>query len=115
MEAMRRKGRGGFGGLGLSDIPTEQTDWTEKELQRILDNTDLWDKKVCNLQITNASSQTIEIRALMSAATSPIAWDLRCLVREKLIVFLQENYPEALPRYRIELEKDDPQTDEGAG
>ncbi len=77
------------------------------ELRRILDNTELWDKKVCNLQITNASSQTIEIRALMSASTSPIAWDLRCLVREKLIVFLQENFPESLPRYRIELEKGD--------
>lgn len=77
------------------------------ELQRILDNTELWDKKVCNLQITNASSQTVEIRALMSASTSPIAWDLRCLVREKLIVFLQENFPESLPRYRIELEKGD--------
>lgn len=77
------------------------------ELQRILDNTELWDKKVCNLQITNASSQTIEIRALMSASTSPIAWDLRCLVREKLIVFLQENFPKSLPRYRIELEKGD--------
>lgn len=85
------------------------------ELQRILDHTDLWDKKVCNLQITNASSQTIELRALMSASTSPIAWDLRCLVREKLIVFLQQHYPEALPRYRIELEKDVPQTDAVTG
>ncbi|MGB5420612.1 MAG: mechanosensitive ion channel domain-containing protein [Desulfobacterales bacterium] len=85
------------------------------ELKRILDSTDLWDKKVCNLQITNASSQTIEIRALMSASTSPIAWDLRCLVREKLIVFLQENYPESLPRYRIELGKGDFQTEDGTG
>lgn len=85
------------------------------ELQRILDNSDLWDKKVCNLQITNTSSQTIEIRALMSASTSPIAWDLRCLVREKLIIFLQENYPESLPRHRIELEKADLQTGKETG
>jgi small-conductance mechanosensitive channel len=75
------------------------------ELKRILDNTDLWDKEVCNLQVTNATSQTIEIRALMSASTSPMAWDLRCLVREKLITFLQENFPESLPRYRIEMER----------
>jgi hypothetical protein len=67
------------------------------------------------MQITNASSQTIEIRALMSASTSPIAWDLRCLVREKLIVFLQENYPESLPRFKIELEKGDLQKEEGTG
>ena len=82
------------------------------ELKRILDNTDLWDKEVCNLQVTNATSQTIEIRALMSASTSPIAWDLRCLVREKLITFLQENFPESLPRYRIEMERRDSQTGE---
>lgn len=82
------------------------------ELERIVDNTELWDKNVCNLQVTNATSQTIEIRALMSASTSPIAWDLRCLVREKLIVFLQEKYPESLPRYRVELERRGLQTEE---
>jgi len=35
----------------------------------------------------------IELRALVSARTSPIAWDLRCEVREKLIAFLREDYP----------------------
>jgi hypothetical protein len=29
---------------------------------------------------------------------------LRCLVREKLIDFLQKNYPGSLPRYRGELD-----------
>ncbi len=79
-----------------------------EELFRILDNTDLWDKKARVLQVTNATEHTIELRALMSAADSPTAWNLRCLVREQLIKFLQERYPESLPRMRVELEKDKP-------
>lgn len=46
---------------------------------------------------------SIEIRALMSTVDSPTGWDLRVLVREKLITFLQENYPQSLPRMRVEM------------
>jgi hypothetical protein len=45
------------------------------------------------------------VRALVSAADSSKAWDLRCLVREKLLEFLQNKYPDSLPKTRIELEK----------
>lgn len=79
-----------------------------KELERILDQTDLWDGKTQNIQVTNATGTHVEIRALMSAKDSPTAWDLRVHVREKLIAFLQENYPESLPRTRVmihEVEK----------
>ena len=76
-----------------------------KELQRILDGTELWDKKVSALQVTDATKEVIEIRALMSASDSSAAWNLRCLVREKLIEFMQEQFPESLPRARVELEK----------
>ncbi|MEE4377731.1 MAG: mechanosensitive ion channel domain-containing protein [Candidatus Competibacteraceae bacterium] len=74
-----------------------------QELQRILDDSDLWDGKVCVLQVTDATAQTMEIRALMSAADASIAWDLRCLVREKFIEFLQREYPDALPKTRAVL------------
>ncbi|MEZ5584504.1 MAG: hypothetical protein R3F37_18630 [Candidatus Competibacteraceae bacterium] len=72
-------------------------------MQRILDNCDLWDGKVCVLQVTDATAQTIEIRALMSAADASIAWDLRCHVREKFIEFLQREHPDALPKTRALL------------
>jgi hypothetical protein len=39
----------------------------------------------------------------MSAANSPSAWDLRVNVREKLIDFLQKNYPETLPKSRLDI------------
>ncbi len=76
------------------------------ELTRILQNTDLWDGEVNVLQVTDVTAETIESRALMSAKDSPTAWDLRVLVREKLVVFIQENYPQSLPRTRIEMQAD---------
>ncbi|MBW6499159.1 MAG: mechanosensitive ion channel family protein [Bacteroidales bacterium] len=74
-----------------------------KELTRLLEATPLWDGKVNVLQVTDARENTIEIRALMSAATSPQAWDLRVYVREKLIEFIQHEYPQSLPRTRVVL------------
>jgi small-conductance mechanosensitive channel len=74
-----------------------------KEFTRILEESDLWDGKVNVMQVTNATEKSLEIRALMSTADSPTAWDLRVFVREKLISFLQENYPQSLPRMRVEM------------
>ncbi len=74
-----------------------------EELQRILAESEQWDGKVCKLQVTNATASTLEFRALMSAADSSMAWNLRCEVREKLLAFLQKNYPESLPKVRAEL------------
>jgi len=73
------------------------------ELTRILENSSKWDKKVNVLQVTNVTEKTVELRALMSAVDSPTAWELRCEVREKLLEFLQQRFPECLPRVRIEM------------
>ena len=75
-----------------------------KELTRLLESTPLWDGKVNVLQVTDAKEHSIEIRALMSAKDSGSAWDLRVFVREKLIEFLQKNYPESLPKTRVIIE-----------
>jgi len=76
-------------------------DELRKELTKILNSTDLWDGDVNVLQVTESKPQSVEIRALMSAKDSPTAWDLRVLVREKLILFLQQNYPESIARTRV--------------
>ena len=76
-----------------------------KELTRILNNDDPWDGKVNVLQVTNATDRIMEIRALVSAENSPAAWDLRVNVREKLLEFLQKNYPETLPKTRLSLDR----------
>jgi small-conductance mechanosensitive channel len=78
-------------------------DAVRNELHRILESTKLWDGKVWGLQVTNATDRTLELRALMSAPDSSTAWDLRCYVREKLIFFLQQQFPQCLPKTRAEL------------
>ncbi len=45
----------------------------------------------------------MEVRVLVSGGSAPVTWDLRCEVREKLIAFLQQDYPQALPRQRAEV------------
>jgi small-conductance mechanosensitive channel len=84
-----------------------------EELLRILQNTPQWDGKVWGLQVTNATERTMKLRALMSAKESSAAWDLRCLVREKLIEFVQNKFPSGLPRVRAEVasgQNDRPET-----
>jgi hypothetical protein len=58
---------------------------------------------VVNLQVIDADSRTIELRALVSARNAPQSWDLRCEMREKLIAFIRDEMPEALPRERAIL------------
>ncbi len=74
-----------------------------EKLSEIVSQSKLWDRQVVNLQVTDAKEGTIELRALVSAASAPAAWDLRCEVREKLIAFLQQEFPQALPRRRTEV------------
>lgn len=74
------------------------------ELSSILAGTDLWDGKVSGLVVLDATDKTIVLRALVSAKDSGDAWDLRCHVREKLVEFLQREYPDSLPRIRAEVE-----------
>lgn len=81
-------------------------DKLRKAFLEIIKETDFWDGNVANMQVTNATDKAMEIRALMSAEDSPTAWDLRVHIREKMIEYLQENFPEQLPRFRISLEKD---------
>lgn len=74
-----------------------------EELDRILDGSPHWDRKVKVLQVTDATEHTLQLRALASARDASSAWDLRCEVREKLIDFIQSHYPGSLPRVRAEL------------
>jgi small-conductance mechanosensitive channel len=81
-------------------VPVEEV---RAELIRIVKSTNLWKGEVCVLQVTDVSEHTIQIRALVDGRNSGEVWELRCFVREKLIKFLQEKYPNALPRVRTEF------------
>jgi small-conductance mechanosensitive channel len=80
-------------------------DALREELTRLLEASPLWDGKTNVLQVTDAKSNSVEIRILVSAKNSPTAWDLRVHIREKMIDFIQSNYPGALPRTRVVLEE----------
>ncbi len=95
--------------IGSVFIYTDYTisfDALRKELTRLLESTELWDQKVNVLQVTDAKESTLEIRILVSAKNSPTAWDLRVYIREKMIEFIQKNYPQSLPKTRVMLEAD---------
>ena len=66
------------------------------KLEEIARASKLWDGQVVNLQVVDSNERAVQLRALVSARTSPQAWDLRCEVREQLILFLQEEFPNAL-------------------
>lgn len=74
-----------------------------QHFEKILGETKLWDQQTQVLQVTDTSDKTMTIRLLMTAQNSPTAWDLRCYVREKMIEFVQQNYPESLPHVRATL------------
>ncbi|MBN2419993.1 MAG: mechanosensitive ion channel [Deltaproteobacteria bacterium] len=75
------------------------------KLKEILKDSEYWDGKTWGLQVTDASEKTIELRALMSAENASDAWNLRCYVREKMIDYIKENYPESLPMLRTDFKE----------
>src|SRR5215218_6151645 len=81
-----------------ADVPRIRR-WLEEAVKE----SKLWDGEVVNLQVVDADSRTIELRALVSARNAPQSWDLRCEMREKLIAFIRDEMPEALPRERAIL------------
>ncbi|GAC1632629.1 MAG: mechanosensitive ion channel [Candidatus Acidiferrum sp.] len=74
-----------------------------EEFHRILKDTKLWNGRTAVLQVTDFTERTMQLRAIMSANNASAAFDLRCLVRERLIAFLQQNYPGSLPTTRANL------------
>lgn len=96
--------------LGIVFIYTDFTvpvDEVRKELSRLLRANQLWDGNVDVLQVTDFKEFTMEMRCLMSCRNSGEAFELRCYVRENLIKFIQNNYPETLSRTRIVLKNGD--------
>jgi hypothetical protein len=54
--------------------------------------------------VTNLKERTMEIRCLISASNSSDSFDLCCIIREEMMTFVRENYPEAFPLARFSAE-----------
>lgn len=63
------------------------------ELARLVKDDPNWDGRVQNIQVTESKEWYKEIRVLVSSRDSSKNWDLRVAVREKLIDFINKNYP----------------------
>lgn len=73
------------------------------EMRRLVAASHLWDRRVCVLQVTDATGGLIRLRALVSASDAGRLWDLRCQLREQMVVWLRTYQPAALPRTRTAL------------
>ncbi len=73
------------------------------EFVKLLEKSPLWDKKVQVIQVTDSKQSVMEVRALMSSRNSSDAFDLRCYIREGLINFIQNNFPDSLPQTRANI------------
>lgn len=71
----------------------------------ILSKNDKWDGKIACMQVTNCGERTVELRFLVGASDAPVAWDLRCELREQLLMYVRDNFPGSLPRIRAEVDQ----------
>lgn len=81
-------------------------------LDTIVEGHELYDGRKKSVQVIDTDDRTMGVRILVSARNSSDAWTLRCEVREKMIAFLRDEHPEALPRAREVLLESDPGTDD---
>lgn len=82
---------------------TAPIDLLREKLQEIVQQSELWDGTVAGLQVTDSTENTLELRVLVSGRNAGDTFNLRCLVREQLIAFLQSEHAHALPRQRTEV------------
>ena len=70
------------------------------ELERVCRASPFWDGDVVNLQVTEVTDRVAQVRCLASARNAPTVFDLRCEIREKMLAFMRDECPEALPKQR---------------
>lgn len=96
---------GGAGMIGSAKVYVDYSmhlDSLRAKLMEIVSASPLWDGNLVKLEVTDARESTLEVRAAFSARKSDAAVDLACLVREQLVAFIQEKFPQSLPRRRNE-------------
>lgn len=78
------------------------------KLDEILRASPLWDGRASGIVVEDATGGTVRMRALISARNSSDQWDLRCLVRERIVEWLASDAPAALPASRVVVEAPNP-------
>jgi len=79
-------------------------DAVREKFMEIVESSDAWDRRSANVLVTGSEGGHVTLRFKISAANSDDQWDLRCLVREKIMTWLQQEHPQALPVTRVMLD-----------
>lgn len=79
---------------------TAPVDELRRKFNDILANSKKWNGKVSSFVVTDVKETSMQLRAVVSGDDSGTLWELRCEVREKLMKFIADNYPQALCRAR---------------
>ncbi|KAL1922386.1 uncharacterized protein VTP21DRAFT_9925 [Calcarisporiella thermophila] len=80
-------------------------DEIREKLRQYCEESIYWDGRVALVHVTDATEKCIQVRLLVSARTAPLCTDLRNELREKMIRYVNEKYPEALPVLRCHIHK----------
>lgn len=68
-----------------------------EQLHRILQDVPEWDGRTGSLAVTDTTPHTIQVRAVVTARDGDAVWTVRCAVRERMITWLTNHHPYALP------------------
>lgn len=93
-----------LGSIFLYLDPRADIDRLRAKFEEIVKAEPLWNGQAQVLQVTETSADAIEVRMLATANNSPKTFDLRCEIREKMLAFIRDEMPEALPRTRVRMD-----------
>ncbi|QJD78211.1 mechanosensitive ion channel family protein [Spirosoma rhododendri] len=82
---------------------TVPVDRIRAKAREIAENDPLWNGDSFAVQVTDTQPTCLVLRILVSASDAPSAFDLRCHMREHLIAFIRDEYPQTLPQTRLLL------------
>jgi hypothetical protein len=69
-----------------------------EKLRDILRGCPAWDGRDYGLAVTDSTPNTMQVRALVTAKDADDIWTVRVTVRERMMRWLTEDHPYALPR-----------------
>ncbi|MFT9099848.1 MAG: mechanosensitive ion channel family protein [Zymomonas mobilis subsp. pomaceae] len=92
-----------IGKIFLYVDPLADVERLREHMKKVVVSNPLWDGRSFILQVSDMKPEYIELRLLATARDAPSSWDLCCDIREKMLLFIAENMPEAIAYTRFTL------------